>query len=291
MLAFLLQGAVIASVLALGLNARPADLLYLWRRPGLLFRSFLAMYVLTPLIAVLLVALLALPPGQSLGLMLVAVSAGAPLLPKTMLKLGCNPPYVYSLMVSTSLAAVLTVPSSLAVLSPLLPESVREAPLSVAAIVARTFFVPLAVGMAFRRLAPHTADRLRRPVMLTAGLVLVAVLLGLLALHISAVVAVDLPSLGAIAALTVAGLAVGHLLGGPEPGDRIGLALASSSRHLGLAAVIAVTNFPELHPLPMVLIFIVVSALATMLYARWYTRPLAARAAEKPPAEKGPCGG
>src|SRR5262249_38103709 len=129
-LAFLLQAAVIASVLALGLKARVADVLYLWHRPGLLLRSFTAMYLVTPLIAVLLVLLLNLPPGQSLGLLLVAISAGAPLLPKTLLKLGCNPPYVYSLLVCTALAAVLTVPCSLAVLRPLLPYHARESTLS-----------------------------------------------------------------------------------------------------------------------------------------------------------------
>src|SRR5215467_11209932 len=179
-LAFLLQGAMIVSVLALGLKARAADVLYLWHRPGLLLRSFLAMYFVTPLIAVLLVLLLNLPPGQSLGLLLVAVSAGAPLLPKTLLKLGCNPPYVYSLLVSTALAAVLTVPCSLAVLSPILPEHAGESALAVAVVVARTFFVPLAVGMVLRHLAPLTADRIRGPVLLAAGLVLVTVLLGLL---------------------------------------------------------------------------------------------------------------
>ena len=280
-LGFLLQGAVIASVLALGLNASAADILYLWHRPGLLLRSFLAMYVVMPLIAVLLVLLLTSQPGRHLGLVLVAISAGAPLLPKTMLKLGCNPPYVYSLLVCTSLAAVLTIPCSLAVLSPILPENVRESALSVAVVVARTFLVPLAVGMLLRRLAPRTVDRIRGPALLAAGLVLVTVLLSLLVLNFFAVLAVDLPSVGAIAILTVAGLAVGHLLGGPEPGNRTCLALASSSRHLGLAAVIALTNFPEARPLPIVLVFMVVSVVATILYAHWRKKQLAARAAER----------
>jgi bile acid:Na+ symporter, BASS family len=279
-LAFLLQGAIIASVLALGLNASTSDILYLWHRPGLLLRSFIAMYVVMPLIAVLHVLLLPLPPSGKEGLVLVAISAGAPLLPKTMLKLGCNPPYVYSLLVSTSLAAVLTIPFSLAALSPILPENARESPLSVAVVVARTFLVPLAVGMLVRRLAPLTVDRIRGPVLLVAGLVLVTVLLSLLVLNFSAVLEVDLPSLGAIAIITFAGLAVGHLLGGPEPGNRTCLALASSSRHLGLAAVVAMTNFPEARPLPIVLVFMVVSIVATILYAHWRKKQLAARAAE-----------
>jgi bile acid:Na+ symporter, BASS family len=268
-LTFLLQGAMIASVLALGLNASAAALLYLWQRPGLLLRSFIAMYVVMPLIAVLLVLLMHLSPGRNLGLVLVAISAGAPLLPKTMLKLGCNPPYVYSLLVSTSLAAVLTIPASLAVLSPILPEHAREAPLSVAVVVARTFLAPLAVGMLLRRLAPRTLDPIRGPVLLVAGLVLVTVLLSLLVLNFSAVLDLDLPALGAIAILTFAGLAVGHLLGGPEPGNRTCLALACSTRHLGLAAVIALTSFHAARPLPIVLVFMVVSIVATILYAHW----------------------
>jgi bile acid:Na+ symporter, BASS family len=51
-LTFLLQGAIIASVLALGFNASALDILYLWHRPGLVLRSFIAMYVVMPLIAV-----------------------------------------------------------------------------------------------------------------------------------------------------------------------------------------------------------------------------------------------
>jgi bile acid:Na+ symporter, BASS family len=140
-LPLLLQAAMIASVLALGLNASAADILYLWHRPGLMVRSFIAMYIVMPLLAVLLELFMNLPLGRNLALVLVAISAGAPLLPKTMLKLGCNPPFVYSLLVSTSLAAVLTIPASLAVLSPILPENVRQSPLSVAMVVARTLFL------------------------------------------------------------------------------------------------------------------------------------------------------
>jgi bile acid:Na+ symporter, BASS family len=286
-LAFLLQGAVIASVLALGLSASATDVLYLCHRPGLLLRSFLAMYVVTPLIAVLLMLSMNLPAGRNLGLVLVAISAGAPLLPKTMLKLGCNPPYVYSLVVSTSLVAVITIPCSLAILGPMLPATVRESPLPVAVVVAKTFLVPLALGMLLRRFAPRTVDRIRGPVRLVAGIVLMTVLLSVLVLNFSDVLEVDLSSLGAIAVLTFAGLAVGHLFGGPEPGNRTCLALACSSRHLGLAAVIAMTNFPESKPLPIVLVFVIVSVVATILYAHWRKKQLAARAAQTHVAHAG----
>jgi len=288
-LAILLQGSMMVSVLAIGMSASVSDILYLWHRPGLLLRSFLAMYIVVPLIAVALVLLMPLSPGGSLGLVLVAISAGAPLLPKTMLKLGCNPPYVYSLLVSTSLLAVLTIPTSLVAISPVLPENVRVSALSVAVVVARTFLVPLAVGMLFRYLAPLTADRIRGPVMMVAGLVLMTTLLGLLVLSFSSVLAIDLPSFGAIAIVTFAGLAIGHLFGGPEPGDRTCLALASSSRHLGLAAVIALTNFPEARPLPFVFVFMAVSIVANILYAAyWRKKQIAARPLSRQVTDQGP---
>jgi BASS family bile acid:Na+ symporter len=285
-LLFLVQGSVIASVLALGLNAGTSDILYLWKRPGLLLRSFVAMYLIMPLIAVLLVLLMNLAPGHKVGLVLVAVSAGAPLLPKTMLKLGGNPACVYSLMVSTSLAAVITIPVSLAILTPIVPEIARASPRSVAVVVGRTFLIPLAAGMVIRHLAPLTVDRIRGPVLLVAGLVLVTVLLSLLGLNFSAVLGAGPRTLGTIALLTFTGLVVGHLLGGPEAGNRVCLALATSTRHVGLSAVIALTSFRAAHPLPVILAFVVVSMVASMLYAYWRKHQLVARSAESHVAEK-----
>jgi bile acid:Na+ symporter, BASS family len=43
----------------------------------------------------------------------------------------------------------------------------------------------------------------------------------------------------------LAGLIIGHVLGGPEPADRRVLALATASRHPAVAMAIAHTNFPD----------------------------------------------
>jgi BASS family bile acid:Na+ symporter len=100
-------------------------------------------------------------------------------------------------------------------------------------------------------------------------------------LNFSAILEFDLLSLGAIAILTFGGLAVGHLLGGPEPGNRTCLALASSTRHLGLAAVIAVATFSMARPLPTVLVYMLVSIVATVLYGHLRKKQLARAAGER----------
>src|SRR5262249_42127581 len=113
---------------------------------------------------------------------------------------------------------------------------------------------------------------------LAAGLVLVTVLLGLLVLNFSAILEFDLLSLGAIAILTFGGLAVGHLLGGPEPGNRTCLAVASCTRHLGLAAGIPVATLSR--PLPPVPFFMLGSIVATVLYGHVRKKQLAAAPGE-----------
>ncbi|HKM74203.1 MAG TPA: hypothetical protein VJX94_29770 [Stellaceae bacterium] len=63
-LLILLKVAVAGIILAIGMDSTLRDATYLWRRPGLLLRSVLAMYVLVPLAALALVKVLTLAPGS-----------------------------------------------------------------------------------------------------------------------------------------------------------------------------------------------------------------------------------
>ena len=99
-LMLLLKLSVGVLILAIGMGATFADLGYLWRRPRLLLRSLLAMYVLVPLAAFLLVAFLPLSPGLKAALLVFAVSAGAPLLPRKLGAFGSEA-YVFSLLGSS----------------------------------------------------------------------------------------------------------------------------------------------------------------------------------------------
>ena len=108
-----------ALILAIGMTATTDDIVYLWRRPVLLAKSIIAMYVAVPLVAVLMARALDLPRSTELALVVLAVCAGAPLLPKKLIKAGGDPAYVFSLIVTTSLLAIVTVPVSLHLLAQL----------------------------------------------------------------------------------------------------------------------------------------------------------------------------
>ena len=79
----------------------------------------------------------------------------------------------------------------------------------------------------------------------------------------------------AIAAFVAIGLIVGHLLGGPDPRDRVVLALATASRHPGVALAIAAANFPqEKGVMGAILLYLVISLIVSVAYLAWRRRAL-----------------
>jgi BASS family bile acid:Na+ symporter len=83
----------------------------------------------------------------------------------------------------------------------------------------------------------------------------------------------------AIVLFLVLGLLAGHLLGGPTPGDRSVLALATASRHPGVALVIAQLAFPtEKAVLAALLLYLVAGMIVTLPYVRWRKKALDAEA-------------
>lgn len=271
-LPIVLKLALLALVFALGLNAHFQDLAWLWKRPGLLLRSLLAMDVIVPLAALLLALFLDLPRPVLIGLLAMAVSPGAPFVPQKQMKLGGRLPYVYSLIVTVSLLAIVTIPLTVALAGFFFPAHVWVAPREVAKAVGLVLLLPLGLGLAVRQWLPALAVRLAKPLALVAN-----VLLGVLALLVLIRVFPAMLRLGslaflAIALLTVVGLAAGHLLGGPHPEDRAALAVASATRHPGLALLIANANFPEERVAAVVLAYIVVSGLASFPYTAWVKR-------------------
>ena len=274
--------AIFASVLALGCRAKPAEVASLWRRPGLLFRSLAAMFLVAPAVTLVMIELLPLPRDIKIGLVLLSISCALPPNWKQMLALGGSPSYVFGLLCTTTLLAVVTVPLSVAVLTALPLGADESVPvLKVAGLVGIVFFAPLASGMFLQRFAPLTADRISGRLSGVAGVLLLAGLLGLLAYNFSAVREIDLLSYVTIAVLVMASLALGHWLGGPEPGDRTTLAIATAARFPGIAAVIAAANFPH-HKNAVVIIvaYLIVTLPLLNAYARWWKKQTAARFGE-----------
>ena len=76
-----------------------------------------------------------------------------------------------------------------------------------------------------------------------------------------------------LATFALAGLIIGHVLGGPEPDNRPVLALATVSRHPAVALAIAHANFPEQRlAVAEVFLYLMLSGILSALYLSWIKR-------------------
>ncbi len=241
-----LQASILLTVFGFGLQATWRDMQYLLRRPGLLARSLVSMFVVMPIVAVILVRVFELRPSLEVAIVMLAISPVPPLLPGKESKAGGHAAYGVGLMAIVSLLAIVVVPLSLVILGRYFGRDLQMPPAAIAKVVFTMALLPLAAGMLARQFVPALAARMARPIKLVATVLL---LVGAAALVIAAF-PVMLRLIGegtmlAIAAFVGVGLSVGHWLGGPQAEEASVLALSTASRHPAIAFAAATMNFPD----------------------------------------------
>jgi BASS family bile acid:Na+ symporter len=279
-ISLILKASILAIVFALGLGARPKDLLALVRRPLLLAKSLLAMVVIMPLTSVLLVKTLGLPGSVAVMLIVLPLAPTPPILPRKQAKAEGDHDYAIGLLVTAGLASIVWIPLALALMQRMLGLPLDIAPTRVASVVAVTILAPLTAGIAVAFLAPPLAAKWSPIISRVGGMLLaLAALVILVSQWRHMVGLLGVGALSAFAIFVAVGLIAGHLLGGPDPSDRTVLAIATSSRHPGMALAIAHANFPHAQALvAAVLLFLVVNAVVSIPYVAWRKRAGAADA-------------
>lgn len=262
-----LKLSVVALVFGIGLGSTASDLAYLWRRPRQLARSLAAMYVVVPLVILLLAKALPMTPAVRTAVLVLAVSAGAPLLPKKLMKLG-REGYVFSLVVTSSLVAIVAVPLWVELIAAAFGRDAQVDPWRLATLIARAFLGPLLLGMGARRLIGPASERLSERLLTVAGIVLVIAAGALLLVHGHLLFEAGFRPVVGLLSMTVIALAVGHLMGGPDPGDRAALAVSCATRHVGVA-VLAASAVPGPKTAAFVLAYAITAGLTSAAYLRW----------------------
>jgi len=265
-LLLLLKISIIVLICAIGMTATTEDIIFLWHRPILLVKSVTAMYVVMPIVSVVMVYLFDLPPKTELALVILAICAGAPLLPKKLIKFGSDPSYVFSLIVTTSLLAIITVPASLHLLAKIIAlETTAVTPVQVAGVILTTFLIPLGAGMVLRLQFPNIVKSIGDSLFEISSLILGICAIAAMVASFHLVINIGFRSVLAFALFTLVALLTGHLMGGPTPHSRIALAISCSSRHVGLALLIAV-NARGQETIALVVAYLLASAVVSMLY-------------------------
>jgi bile acid:Na+ symporter, BASS family len=265
---------------ALGVNHSFEELTYLWRQPGLLLRSLIAVVLLVPMVVVLLLWVFDLPPAMATGLGVLAAAPGAPLTYKRSQMAGGDPAYTASLQLTLALLAVGITPLTLALFSSLFDVVIEGVTLfQVARQVAQVTFLPVIIGLSFKQLAPRLAEVLRKPVFVLANILFILLLLMLILLlafapKLRAMLHVGGIAMVAILLMVVVSLAIGHLLGGPRRNQRSALATACIARNIGLALFIAELSDYGQHFIPTLLTYMILGGLLAVPYAVWSKRQL-----------------
>lgn len=273
LLPLLFPGSLFLLDLSLGLDATREDLFFMWRHPVLLLRAFLAISVVVPIAAVIAVSFLPLHPLAKAGVILMAVAPVPPLVPGKDMKLGGRKGYVYGLYAAFVPLTVVIVPMTLAILNAIYHKAVDPSAGAIARTVGVSVFLPLAIGLAVQAMAPKLAAR-AAPLLSTLSMVILVV--ACVPLFIKAWPAIEATigdgSVVAINIIVVLALAAGHLLGGPDPRDRVALAGAAATRHPGIAMLLANANFADKGVTAVILLFLVVSVFLGAIYKAWVTR-------------------
>jgi BASS family bile acid:Na+ symporter len=268
-----LQVSIVATVFGFGLKAAPSDVWYVVKQPRLFVRSLLAVFVIMPFIAVVLVRAFDFRPTVEIALVSLALSPVPPLLPSKEAKAGGHAAFhafIVGLTAWLGLVAIVAEPLMLRLLEWISGRPLAIAPTAIAMVVFKTVLVPLAAGIIVHRVSPSFADR-AAVIAARVGRILLypSALLLLIASMPAIMPLIGQGTLLAMVVFVASGLAIGHLLGGPDPDHAAVLALATASRHPALALTVAAANFPGERFIGAILLYVLVNAAIAIPYLTW----------------------
>jgi bile acid:Na+ symporter, BASS family len=267
------QVSIMSTVFGFGLGATSDDLLYLVRRPNLFLRSFTAMFVIVPVVALVLDTAFSIAPEIKIVLTALAISPVPPLLPNRLNKAGGLASYGLGLMATFALLSIAIVPISVEILERFFGRPFAIAPAALTGLVLKGAVLPLVTGVIVRAVLPALAARLEKPVSLFGkGLLVLASLPLLVGIGPAIWARIGDGTLLAMTVFAAVGLAVGHVLAGRDRDHQTVLALSSACRHPGIALTIAASNYPDQRFGAAILLYLIVGAVVCLPYIAWQRR-------------------
>ena len=235
--------ALWASGVEIGIDHPVRELLTPLRRRGLVARVVLVDVLVLPLLVWALVKLFQVPAGYATGLLLVGVASAGPFGVKASQLARADAVLALSLVVTLELANLAAIPFwSTVVLPSGAGIDMANALVTLVAVV----LLPLAGGLACRRLAPAFSVRLSPALPAVANVGLVVAVGAVLVRDGDVVVRAAGQLVPLVAGLAVlAALALGWLAGGPGRATRSAAALVTGIRANLLALAIAASSFPD----------------------------------------------
>ncbi len=256
-------------MLSLGLAIPPERLSYLWRRPLPLARGALSVMVLVPLLALALVQLVDLPMPAKVGIMVMAISPGAPIALRRSLEAGAHGAFAPCLQIVVVTLAIATIPLSIEALDILFFGNARAEPLAIARQVFLAQLLPLGLGIGLRAALPEFALRAERGLARLGNALFALLAAAIVVSAWSTAIGVGAAAIACALGLAAGSVGIGVLLGSPDPETRPAVAVISAMRNPGLALLLASTNNAAPGVIAMILAYLLCSALVVVAYVLW----------------------
>jgi bile acid:Na+ symporter, BASS family len=233
---------VFAVMLSLGLLLERSQIVSALQRRAVLAAVLFAVVVPVPILAVVVVKLFGLRGAVAAGIILMAISPGAPVALRRAIQAGGGPQFAPTLHLAIVMLAVVTVPVSVMVMAWIFSVRFAISPLDVARQVLFAQLLPLGVGAALRAWRPLLAARLEPRLAAISNLMLLTLIVLCLVALGPRLVAVGWAPVIAGVGLTLCALFAGSMFAGHEASLRPAAAVAAAMRNPGLALLIAARN-------------------------------------------------
>lgn len=259
---------VVTSMFSFGLRLTLSEIIEPLRDARLLLMTLAANFVIVPLVAVLLANLIGLGEDLRIGLILISIVAGAPLVPKLAQIAKANIPFAVA---STALLVVATV-IYLPLVFPLVLPGVQLDTMSIVRPLAIQILLPLVLGLIVDYISKDEADVLLPVLGQIANVSLTLLLVLMLGGNLGNVIGlIGTGSILAVILLLAVAMGAGYLLGGPDDGTRQTLSIATGQRNMAAAFVVATNSFAD-RPEVVVLLAAagVIAMIIVMPIAGWF---------------------
>jgi predicted Na+-dependent transporter len=263
---------VFVLMVSVGMSLRLPELVAQWRRLtwSAWLRLLLATFIVPPVFVLLLHRLMPLGPAEAIGLFMVAVVPGAPLVSRNIARRGFDMHLAASYQVWGACLTPVMIPLVVFLTGKFYNRDIWISPLLLIEQIAAKQFVPVLLGMLLMCLAPERSKKLAPALNVVGNVVLVSVILLVLIKVAPSLLGVTLWLPFAALLLAIACIAAIRLLLRADVATERTLAICNANRFVGLALLLTGQSLHRTDALPAVACYALVVALATILYPRFF---------------------
>lgn len=274
---YLLPGAVFLLMVSIGMSLKFTEVIAHWRRMNAFAWAALltATFIIPPALALIFANLFRLTLAETVGVFLVGVAPGAPLLTRNLARRGFDMQMAASYQVWAALMVPIMIPLLVWIAARFYGRSIWIPPVLLLREIALKQFLPLAVGIVVASLAPKASSR-AQPAINVAGNVLLTLMIVLVLFKMGPALEQITP-LVPVAALIVAvgSIAAFFLFPFNSPQIRETFAICNANRHVGLALLLSGRYLHAQRALPAIACYAILAPLVMFLFVRLY-KPKAA---------------